>query len=328
MAGICWQSQSLSPSTDLTAKVMPRRYTKKVLNGFEIHTLANDRIALSMVPELGGRLVSLKDRATGREWLDGWSPAAKRRLWHPTDPQDYETGPGAGIDECLPTVLACKVKRKALGDHGELWNRAPAFDQELASKGVLVCSWNLTSLPLNFERRVSIAKNQVRFDYRIENRADVATPFLWAWHPLFSWKPGDKICPAKSIQTCLTPGGEVMPWPLDSMGNDLSKARFVKGATPAAKIFLGPLGKGRVAIRAKNGSSLELSWPASLFPYAGVWITRGFWKGLHHWAIEPTNAAVDCLSDVAVTDAPAPCLLAAREVRHWSLSIRMATNEQ
>jgi hypothetical protein len=49
---------------------------------------------------------------------------------------------------------------------------------------------------------------------------------------------------------------------------------------------------------AKSGASLALEWPAELFPYAGVWITRGVWKGLHHWAIEPTNAPLDRLSDI------------------------------
>jgi galactose mutarotase-like enzyme len=298
---------------------MSIRHTQRKASGFQIHTLANDTIALSIAPELGGRIVSLRDRISGREWLDGWSPASKRRIWHPTDPANFETGPGAGIDECLPTVLPCKINRKSLPDHGELWNQAPEFTVD--PKAGFSCRWTLKSLPLAFERRISLKENEIRFDYQLENRADRSTPFLWAWHPLFSWKPGDQI--HSTEKTCLSPGGtETLPWPESQPGTDLSRALFPKGATPAAKVFLGPLTKGRAEIRAKNGARLSLTWPASLFPYAGIWITRGFWKGLHHWAIEPTNAPVDHLSDVQ--EPSQVSLLAPREVRKWTLIIRLS----
>ncbi len=295
---------------------MPVRHSRKTVGEFEIHTLSNDAVYLSIAPALGGRIVSLKDRISRREWLDGWAPANKRRIWQPTDPANFETGPGAGIDECLPTVLPCKVGRKSLPDHGELWNQVPEFVVD--PKGGITCRWILRSLPLAFERRISLTKNGTRLDYRLENRADAPTPFLWAWHPLFSWKRGDQI--VSTEKTCLSPGGEeVLPWP----GNDLSRAYFPKGATPAAKVFLGPLAKGRAAIQAANGARISLSWPSSLFPYAGIWITRGFWKGLHHWAIEPTNAPVDRLSDIQ--EHSAVSLLAPHEVRDWTVDIKLSS---
>ena len=88
---------------------MAVHHSRETIDGFEIHTLENERVSLSMAPVLGGKIVSLRDRISGRQWLDGWEPAASRRLWHPSDPEVFETGPGAGIDECLPTVLPCKV---------------------------------------------------------------------------------------------------------------------------------------------------------------------------------------------------------------------------
>lgn len=292
------------------------RHSRKRVGNFAIHTLSNDAVSLSIAPELGGRIVSLRDRISRREWLDGWTPASRRRIWHPTDPTNFETGPGAGIDECLPTVLPCKIDRKALPDHGELWNQEPEF--EIDSQGVIICRWHLKSLPLDFARRISLGKNELRFDYRIENRAGTPTPFLWAWHPLFMFKRGDQI--RTSEKTCLSPGsGKVLPWP----GNDLSRAFFPKGAPPAAKVFLGPLSKGRAEIHATNGARLSLDWPASLFPYAGIWITRGFWKGLHHWAIEPTNAPVDRLSDIE--ELSLVSLLEPREVREWTIRVKLST---
>ena len=301
---------------------MPVRHSAKKVGDFAIHTLANEAVSISLAPELGGRVVSLRDRTSGREWLDGWSPATKRRIWHPTDPTDFNTSPGAGIDECLPTVLPCRIKRKSLPDHGDLWNQAVELDSTLAKAGTFLSQWTVNSLPLAFERRISLKNRKVLFEYRIENLAETATPFLWAWHPLFSMKRGDQIRFARSEKSCLSPGGEErIPWPANLPGHDLSRALFPAGATPAAKVFLGPLPKGRAEIKALNGARLSLAWPSELFPYAGIWITRGFWKGLHHWAIEPTNAPVDRLSDIKE---PSPLsLLAPREVRTWTLSVSL-----
>lgn len=296
---------------------MATRHSRRIVGGFAIHTLTKDAVSISVAPELGGRVVSLK--ASGREWLDGWEPADKRRIWRPTDPADFSTGPGAGIDECLPTVLPCKIGRKTFPDHGELWNLPPDF--EVNAKQEISCRWKLKTLPLALERRISLKSNEIHFDYRLENLDDSPTPFLWAWHALFAWKRGDEIRFAPSETRCVTPEGEMLPWPESHSGCDLSRAKFPANSVPAAKVFLGPLANGEAEIRAKSGASLSLKWPADLFPYAGIWITRGFWKGLHHWAIEPTNAPVDRLSDI---QEPSPVsLLASREVQKWTLAINL-----
>ena len=301
------------------------RYSQKKVADLMVHTLTNRAISISIVPEFGGRLVSMRDRLSGREWLDGWAPASKRRLWHPSDPADYDTSPGAGLDECLPTVLPCTVNRKALPDHGELWNQQPDFDSDLATTGVFACRWNVKSLPLAFERRISLHKSEIRFDYRIENLSEQThTPFLWAWHPLFSWKRGDQIRFPASVRSCLTPSGESLPWPIAQAGCDLSRAKFSKQSTPAAKVFIGPASKGGAAIHSSNGARLSLSWPTALIPYAGIWITRGFWQGLHHWAIEPTNAPVDRLADVANASSSSPTMLAPSESRNWRLTVKFS----
>lgn len=93
-------------------------------------------------------------------------PEDARRLYHPFDPADYATGPGAGIDECLPTVLPCEVEGRALPDHGELWNTPPDF-----SPDGLRCHWSLRSLPLDFTRHLRLCRDTLHLHYRIQNRA-------------------------------------------------------------------------------------------------------------------------------------------------------------
>lgn len=292
----------------------------ETVSGFVVHTIGNSAVSCSLAPELGGRVVSLRDRVTGREWLDGWSPAAERRLWKPADPSDYASGPGAGLDECLPTVLPCEVEGRRLGDHGELWNR-PTVVRLGADGTSAVTHWNLQSLPLGFTRIVSVTGNRVHFDYRIENLAAAPTPFQWAWHPLFTLEPGDLLRIAGDPDTCFAPGGARLPWPHTAPGCDLARADLAGAVSHCAKVFVGPLARPGATIRTRTGAGLALEWPAEWLPYAGIWITRGGWKGLHHWAIEPTNAPADRLSDV-VDDPNLRTLawLEPGEVRQWRIT--------
>lgn len=287
--------------------------------GHELLTLANDRVSVSFAPGHGGRIVSLADRVGRREWVDGWAPASRRRLWHPSEPTDFASGPGAGIDECLPTVLPCRLGRRMLPDHGELWQGRPEID---ATPSSLACRWSLQSLPLDFERRATLSGDRLVLDYRLVNRARRPTPFLWAWHPLFTWRPGDELRFPRAIKSCTAPNDSTpVPWPRTAAGVDLSRASFPATATPAAKVFVGPLARGHAEIHDARGHRLVLDWPTRWLPHAGVWITRGFWKGLHHWAVEPTNAAVDRLSDLRRADPLTR--LEPHESRRWSLVLKV-----
>src|ERR1041385_3849854 len=87
--------------------------------GFEVFTLANNEIELGVVPELGGRIVSLKNLRTRREWL--WHPLGGRKLFRNQAGDSFERSPLVGMDECLPTIAPCSWQQRNLPDHGELW---------------------------------------------------------------------------------------------------------------------------------------------------------------------------------------------------------------
>ena len=301
---------------------MPARHAIRTVSGHQVHTLVNDKVSVSLVPVYGARVVSLKDLASGREWLDGWSPASSRRLHPPRDPADFATGPGAGLDECLPTIDPCRVSGRDLADHGELWN-LPAFpDPEAAARGELVSAWSLRSLPLDFTRRIALSGATVRFSYSLANRSTRPAPFLWAWHALFSLRRGDRLELPASVRKCTRPSGQPLPWPRAIPGCDLSRADLAAAPRRKAKVFLGPLAAGSATLRDSRGPSLALRWPAATLPFIGLWITRGAWNGLHHWAVEPTNARADALSELVRDKSPLHWL-APRETREWQVTARV-----
>jgi len=68
--------------------------------GFEVFIIRNQDVELAVVPELGARIISLKDLHTGREWL--WHPAGGPKLFRNRAGDNFESSPLVGLDECLP----------------------------------------------------------------------------------------------------------------------------------------------------------------------------------------------------------------------------------
>lgn len=301
---------------------MPARHSVRRVAGHEVHTLANAKVSVSLVPLYGARVVSLKDLASGREWLDGWAPAASRRLHPPHQPGEFMTSPLAGLDECIPTIARGRVAGRDLPDHGEAWETPAPVEPEAAARGELVSSWKLRSLPLDFTRRVTLSGGTVRFAYSLTNRSSRPTPFLWAWHALFSLRRGDRLELSPRIKKVVTRRGQPRPWPRAFPGCDLSVGDVAASGLSHFKGFLGPLADGAATIHGARGSSLVLRWPAAIHPYIGLYINRGRSRGLHQWAVEATNVRADGLHDV-VRDKSPRHWLAPHETREWLLTARL-----
>lgn len=299
------------------------RHSVRKISGHAVHTLANAKVSLSIAPEFGARVVSLKDLVSGREWMDGWSPAGQRRLHPPRDPENFLTSPLAGIDECMPTIGRCRVAGREIPDHGETWNTPAPVDPGAAAEGAFVSTWSLRCLPLDFTRCISLSGATVRFDYALTNRsARRATPFLWAWHPLFAYRKGDRVEFPASIRKVLTGKGLVLPWPAGHPGCNLSRADIAVTGRRTFKGFVGPFAEGRAVLHDLRGPSLTLRWPVEVHPYAGFYLNRGGQgRGLSQWAIEPTNARTDNL-DRLVADKSPLHWLAPGETREWFVTAR------
>jgi len=110
--------------------------------GFTTKGLRGRTAQLWMVPELGGRVVSLRSLRTGREWC--WRRPGPHWLWANDAGDDFGSSPQAGIDECVPTVAACQVRGRRLPDHGEVWYQDWRLDPAAEAAGVLRAELNLT----------------------------------------------------------------------------------------------------------------------------------------------------------------------------------------
>lgn len=253
------------------------------LQGFDAYVLNNEEIELVVVPQLGARIISLKNLRTGREWM--WHPPGGLKLFanHPDD--DFSRSPLIGADECLPTIAPCVWQGRNLPDHGEVWSEAWHVDSGAWANGLLKTSIRLRISPFEFERTIELDENEVRLNYCLHNLNTQSEAFLWAFHPLLNLQPDDQL---------------ELP---DSTRALLNGAAWVDAVPPtvperkSAKVFAKPVTEGLAGIHnLSTGDRLDVLWNTSENDTLGLWLTRGGWHGHYQFAIEPTNGDTDVLA--------------------------------
>lgn len=265
-------------------KVLTNNFSVRREQGFEIYALGNQDIEIAVVPELGAKIISLKNLRTGREWM--WHPPGELELFHNRPGDNFSRSPLVGMDECLPTINPCVWRGRKLPDHGEVWSAEWTVDEEAWQKGALKTSVRLEISPFDFERTVELDENGVRLSYQLSNRNAAPEYFLWAMHPLLSLEPGDRLVLPASTRALLDGAGWV-----DAVDSAIPKGN-------CSKLIAGPLTEGFSGIHnAKTGERFDCEWNAGENNALGLWLTRGGWHGHHHFAIEPTNAGADALTE-------------------------------
>jgi hypothetical protein len=285
-----------------------KHFTTRQVQGFVVHVMNNGEVELVVVPELGAKIISLKNLRTRREWL--WRPKDDLKLFNNRPSDDFSASPLVGMDECLPTILPCSWRDRELPDHGEVWNQPWTVDKTAWRTGVLTTSIRLKISPFVFQRTIELQGNEVRLGYKLSNLNSTEEPFIWAIHPLLRLTDGDELVLPASTRVLL---------------NGAAWVNAIASAVPktnCAKIFACPVSIGSAAINNEiTGDRLEFAWQPRENKALGLWLTRGGWHGHHHFAIEPTNANDDSL---VIANAGKQCgRVAGNSSIAWQLSLKI-----
>lgn len=293
--------------------------------------LANDRIHLTIEAAAGGKITSLRDLRSGREWL--WQNPHLA-----TQPQAYGTSyveklDSGGWDEIFPSVGPCQVDGWTIPDHGDLvslpWEVMAQRDHQLEM------AVDTRFADCRFTRTLVLEGSSVRAIYRLENRGQVKVPYLWCAHPLIAIEPGMQIVLPKGGEMRLdggvnVPVGQQFSWP-DLPGLtavDMIPAVDAPGFKPfAAKMFTAANAVDSVALRTADGKeSLALQWNRADAPFLGLWLNGRAWSGCgsapyFNLGIEPATAPFDLLTD-ALADGSGRWI-AAGETRTWEMVLSL-----
>jgi len=282
-------------------------------------TLVNDALQLLVIPELGGKIVSLKSRRTGREWL--WSNPHIPHAKPSHDALNFGMYDSGGWDEIFPTIDPCSVPDTAWGerqltDHGELWyqpwqvDAARITENRSAELKLVVDDMDL---PFRFGRTLTLNGNRgsLRVHYEVLNRSELPLPFIWAAHPLFAIEPGDAIIlPPSTIVSStgnvgLSLAGDSLPfaWPQLKLatGEVIDVNRIPDhSAGFAIKLFAENVTPPTVEIADHTRlERLQISF-SSPISHCGLWLNYGAWSGAStknyfNIGVEPTTSPCDSL---------------------------------
>lgn len=255
-------------------------------------TLENEALSLAVVPEFGGKIVSLKNRKSNREWL--WHHPTLS-LCPPEEPSGYHDS--GGHDECFPTVEQCDLPRSngqtvAVLDHGELWPLAWTVnnhDVDTPDGALLDMHIDVEKLRCRFRRRMVLppGKAPLRIEYEVQNHAEEPLPFLWAGHTLVKLEGGMKLLfpdnATARVEIVLGPwpGGEKGLYPFRGLPGvaeipDPSSNGF---AGYCLKAFVENLSEGWAALRAPNGEEFRFLFAPSELHSVALWLNCRGWAG-------------------------------------------------
>lgn len=317
-------------------------------DGLQYVRLENPGLTVSLLPEAGGKLVELRDRRSGRDWLWENPHVPVRRL---SDAADYgcELDSG-GWDEILFSTDPCEIelangRRYVIPDHGDLVGQPwTVRDARTDAAGHALCDLTATGRAFAYDWRRVVTLDAERplltLQYSLRNSGDVAWPWLWCAHPLIAVERGMRIeLPEdrkfRVIQTTLShadrPNAEYR-WPhlplADGGEVDLAKS-FSDSRAFAVKLFAEAASPGAVHLYSSDGSErLTFRYDARDIPWLGFWINNEGWSGSGsapylNLGVEPSTSPYDNLAGAIAEDRAE--WLGPGEERTWSLQIEVRT---
>lgn len=269
---------------------MTRVCESSPLDGVPIIRLESDHLQVDVAPGVGGRVVSLIDRASAHEFL--WRNRALSLQRLPAG-SEYDPNFYGGIDELLPNDLPEVIDGVSCPDHGELWTSA----LDWACEGDrLKLRGTLPLFGLSYEREMTLRADSpcLEVTYRISNRADQPRHFLWKLHAALAVVPGDVVdCPARKARVVdlawsryhtLAP----FDWPTIE-GQDAHVIPAPDGTVDFFYLF--ELTEGKMAWRRpSDGLAFTYHFDRRVFPYAWLFASYGGFNGHYTVILEPCTA--------------------------------------
>jgi galactose mutarotase-like enzyme len=307
--------------------------------GFPAFQIDTGPLALTLIPALGGKISSLRDTRSGREWL--WRNPNLAYAQHGPTASYIALGDTGGWDECFPSVAACPYPAAPwadtpIPDHGELWCQPATVTIDADETQVtLLTIWHGLALPYRFERTLRLQRGaaSVHVRYRVTNLGAAALHWIWSAHPLLAIEPGMRLLlPATarfnhwaSVPADLLPHTTGITFP--QVRPDLSLDPLpAPSAAIALKLWSDPVTSGWATVAASDGA-LRMTWDAALLPNIAFWFNCGAWgipaaAPYYNLGLEPCIGAQDSL---ALAAAAGQCaVLAAGQERTWWLNVDLA----
>lgn len=258
-------------------------------------TLENDLLTVTVLPERGGKLASIRHRPTGFELL-----AQPPCGYPPLEPgMPFHLGDASGFDDVFPSMGPETSDGIELPDHGQIWS-AP-MSAELSDERVILRRESIRPV-YSYEKQVWLEDDAVRLRWRIHNPAAHSLQAVWICHCLMRDEEGLRFefPPDAREAVNLIPGSA-----LGALGQahrtDGADYDFSRPPQPDSAVkfrFRHPIREGRcAAVYSQSGLRAELEFDPVALPALSFWMTTGAYRGDRNFAFEPATAHCDTLEE-------------------------------
>jgi len=297
----------------------------------------NDALKMTILPELGAKVISLVLKANGHEYLWRQPDRALRLPGYDSTFTDYDI---SGWDECFPTIYPVPYPRSPwkgiqVPDHGEVW--ALPWHWELQGDALRMWTHSVR-FAYHFERTFRFSGDgTIEIEYKVVNPTAFALQALWSMHPFFNVTPTSRILlpPQTRIRVEASKydrlGGFLTehPWPctVDKEGN-LTDMGLLGSPEQAIndKLYTTHLANGWAALYDPlSDHYLAFTFDPNEVPYVGICAIRGGWPegGVPAFTtiLEPCKGWPDRL-DLATTQGDSFQVPAESEC-HWKVNLHL-----
>ena len=276
-----------------------------------MYILENDKLAVHILPELGGKITSLylKEKEfelaapnrTGQYRLPGGVVQTGKKTDFGPDFSQYDA---SGLDDAFPNIdpglVEWQGRKLYYPDHGEIWSHMMEL-QEIP-EGIRL-SYASAAFGYAYEKRMELKDSSLSLHYRIENRGGGEFPFLWTFHGLMRYEEDMRLL----LPTDFEYYRNVLSHPVLGEEGRVYPARndiydFSRVPAPESKSMVKYYGEGKSREGAcglwypSRGVRCMLRYDAQALPYLGVWITAGGYRGDCNCALEPSTGFYDGIS--------------------------------
>ncbi len=299
--------------------------------GFRALVLENRRLRVVVLPELGGKVWSVVDKANDLELL--WTnPRVPPR--HVAFGASYDDSFFGGWDELYPNDEAEDLAGERFPDHGELWTLPWEWSVGQSDEGAWIEIGVRTPISSSHATKIlSLGSDAAELvtRYRLENTGIRAQPFLWKSHVAVRLHEDSRL--DLGAETVLLHDfgiprarGAVptFSWPdLSAQGRSFDMRELPAADSGRSEFLLATrMSDGFCSVHHPHlGVRLRLEFDLAQLPSCWTFASYGGWRGLHVLVLEPcTGYPLSVREGVA---AGTHQVLAAGETREWSLTARV-----
>ncbi len=263
-------------------------------DGLRVLRLENEWFELSILPEVGAKILTLFDKKTARNVL--WENPRIRPQRYPID-ANFDNYWCGGWDDAFPTADACVYQNEPFPNVGELrslnWTVEEYSANDFSASARLSAYGPISAIKAT--KTISLFGQEARLHFQIESQGPLPVDFLWGTHPAFAVEAGTRlIIPARvgivgsSNDRSFGSPGERYNWPLLGSAQGVTDMGIVKdiSAGVACGHYATDLTDGWYAVETR-GSGILFEFPLETCPCLWLWLVYGGWRGYHHAIVEP-----------------------------------------